>query len=939
MGKRFFVTQGWRGLFAGGLFAALLGGVSCEQPNSRTPTKLPNGPVVAEENGEMNNPVTAIQDDKGKLRVVKQTSSAPPSYILQGNRGSERLVIAPGLNSSSAVADVYVDGALWGSYLGSGSWQWPEAAVVEAEDFPADEPALAFTSGAMTAVDEEERNIIDFTSSYRIEINTRLPDSSAPPYIYTYIVNPYPAEEPAEGTTSQGTIKARLTGDFTRVFPGSTYGAAAGAGWIAKEVQALDETGAIVGSTLWDGGLLDGRFFTMLLMGDAEAEMGPVKYRVVFQKTGAAPHYSYPPVPLTTFNQAGSHTIYPDEVRCDATAAATQDVWLVNGADYEVPQDGTITGIVLETAAANSAPVFAGVWRNARVGARAAKIYETPVEAAAGNTTLPVEWQVKKGDKIGIMLKGQTAPFVFINPHVNGMALVIDAADNCSAASTFSAVSIGYTFVAQDSARQFHELPLTFAAIPVGGPEKYRGASAETILRTIGGAASPFPANGCYMLMEDVKLGSSEWTPIGGGGRFSGTFFGQGYTVSNVKLKMISTGTGSLAGFFGWTGGGEEEPVIIQDLNLVINTAAPLELAGSSAAYVGLAAARAVNTHFINVHTRSDSPSRPLKIQGDLPRAAYTAGVCAYSNGANLIENTSNSVDFDISLQNEEAAGTLYAGGLAGRADKVDQRITGSYNDADINVVYTGTGGGKIFAGGIAGRIEQPSTVSGCYSTGKISACAPALSGDFWLGGIAGEAHTDNIAIMECYAAGSIVWQGGGAIYAGGIAGYRPVTNTKVARNAALLPAFSGDAAAAELYRIARGANNQGENAAYGGMLRGTAGLFAESGANGANATLAGVSAQAAYSALDWKFASAGSGAGGEEARWVLLSGAAYPFPLLSWQARHLGESADASGRPYSWWEAALPAIKETWAQDAAFAPGEAQSCIIPHTFPEDAPL
>ena len=63
-------------------------------------------------------------------------------------------------------------------------------------------------------------------------------------------------------------------------------------------------------------------------------------------------------------------------------------------------------------------------------------------------------------------------------------------------------------------------------------------------------------------LTDDIDLGGEEWTPIGGGGtgqQFWGTFDGDGYTISNLKISRGLSYTAENKGIalFGATQGGE----------------------------------------------------------------------------------------------------------------------------------------------------------------------------------------------------------------------------------------------------------------------------------------------------------------------------------------------------------------------------------------------
>lgn len=56
--------------------------------------------------------------------------------------------------------------------------------------------------------------------------------------------------------------------------------------------------------------------------------------------------------------------------------------------------------------------------------------------------------------------------------------------------------------------------------------------------------------NCTFVLANDIDLSTVDnWTPIGDGYAFGGTFDGNGYTISNLKINTTNNPTG----LFGWT--------------------------------------------------------------------------------------------------------------------------------------------------------------------------------------------------------------------------------------------------------------------------------------------------------------------------------------------------------------------------------------------------
>ncbi|MDR0551037.1 MAG: hypothetical protein LBG72_03345 [Spirochaetaceae bacterium] len=743
--------------------AAFLMFESCASPTNKNSN--PAGPVETEEDEstELDNPDSALYDDKNsKLKDIIPIKLYPPIYSMTGNAGAVTLFIQPKMKSKTASAVVTVDNNWWGTWNEEAGWEWPtEEAVDQPEEPVAEDPPAADENAP--------RNTIPFNTNLTVIITT---NGKTNPIgkVYTYNVTRPDAPEPPAGTV-QGVISGRITGNFSVIFPGSNYAKsiddsvnrAGKDGWTAKVVQALDAGGNVIGSTEFADGSFSGRYWTLPVIGTSEIDKTTLKFRVVFQKPGAAPHYSYPAVPLTRFagteeetaaDKPYEHTIFPLEAMYTnandtVNSGNYAGKWLVNGVDYEVPQNGKITQVILEAAAAGE--VHIGLWRNVLSGQVAVLVTESTVNASVGRNTYTVDWTAQAGDKIGVMSAG--TGFVRVNEIANGMAFVCkdkELSESAIDKVKFGAVGVGYV-LKPDASKQFEELPVELAVIPVGG--RYSSnANAEYILRNIG-EISAYPLIGSYMLFEDVALSQGNWYPIGRNNKnssFIGRFYGNGHTISNIVFENKNPVSYDMIGFFGWVGAiANNDPVkagvyggpIIRDLNLVINTAAPFTFntALNTEVWVGGLAGtiQSAPVEITNVHIRGDVPGRPWHIKIPITNRDYS----------------------------------FYCGGLIGRiyfttTETFPHQVTGCSNSLDIYAAYER---GQGFIGGILGCIRDTTcaVINGCYNDGAITAHQINRNVYDYIGGIVGKNNSTGANIFNSYSTGKTTLIKGASVAAG----------------------------------------------------------------------------------------------------------------------------------------------------------------------------
>ena len=200
-------------------------------------------------------------------------------------------------------------------------------------------------------------------------------------------------------------------------------------------------------------------------------------------------------------------------------------------------------------------------------------------------------------------------------------------------------------------------------------------------------------------LTKNIDLNGNEWTPIGqkNGNKFKGTFDGQGYTVTSLKIseKKAAAFDGYVA-FFGAT-----DSATIKNL-----TVAGSVTGNDAAGIVG----KGVNTTLENCHNKAT-----------ITATVKAAGIVA-SLDKGTLKNCTNSGAITTT-------GTNPAAGIVAWCNP-GATIVDCQNSGAVTV--TGSGDSSQ-AGGICGNLGNNSTVTNCSNSGKISASLA--------GGVAGRAR------------------------------------------------------------------------------------------------------------------------------------------------------------------------------------------------------
>ena len=232
-------------------------------------------------------------------------------------------------------------------------------------------------------------------------------------------------------------------------------------------------------------------------------------------------------------------------------------------------------------------------------------------------------------------------------------------------------------------------------------------------------------------LDADLDLTGVAWKPIGsvfdGDGNllhyFSGKFYGNGHTISNLDFSENYGKTEYPSfGFFSEVYGAEISGLTIQG---------KLNVSNSGYVYFGTVAGVAADSKISDCASNVSFTDTDKYING-------TVALCGYAINS-TIEYCQNKGDFSIT----QDVTSFQMGGIVGLA----QNSTVQYcaNTGDLTSWTPCTGG-------IVGQLIQNSKVINCYSTGKI---VPLGKGTTDFGGIAGTVGTGT-EIRHCYFAGEV---------------------------------------------------------------------------------------------------------------------------------------------------------------------------------------
>ena len=238
-------------------------------------------------------------------------------------------------------------------------------------------------------------------------------------------------------------------------------------------------------------------------------------------------------------------------------------------------------------------------------------------------------------------------------------------------------------------------------------------------------------ADAVVSLDADLDLTGIAWTPIGSvfaaDGTllhyFSGKFYGNGHTISNLDFSENYGKTEYPSfGFFSEVYGAEISGLTIQG---------KLDVSNSGYVYFGTVAGVAAGSKITDCVSDVSFTDTDKYING-------TAALCGYAIKS-TIEYCQNKGDFSITKD----VSSLQMGGIVGLAQNSTVQYCANTGDMTSWTPCTG---------GIVGQLYRASKIINCYSTGKM---VPLGIGNTDFGGIAGIVGAGT-EIRHCYFAGEI---------------------------------------------------------------------------------------------------------------------------------------------------------------------------------------
>ncbi len=199
-----------------------------------------------------------------------------------------------------------------------------------------------------------------------------------------------------------------------------------------------------------------------------------------------------------------------------------------------------------------------------------------------------------------------------------------------------------------------------------------------------------------FVLETDVDLSSlgTSWSGIGDAAhKFTGTFNGNGHTISNLTM---TTGTQGY-GLFGIVSGATIKNIALDNAHIINSTS-------SGDSHVGGIVGQAIDSTITNCSVTNST------VQG----YSDVALICGHAGGSTNISN--------CYAQGTVKSTHADAGGITGELGDGSHRTTGTisncYTNCTVTIDGTGTAG---YAGGIAGKNTGIGSITNCTAVGTVS--------------------------------------------------------------------------------------------------------------------------------------------------------------------------------------------------------------------------
>jgi len=283
-------------------------------------------------------------------------------------------------------------------------------------------------------------------------------------------------------------------------------------------------------------------------------------------------------------------------------------------------------------------------------------------------------------------------------------------------------------------------------------------------LNAVGADASYWSQH--FRLAADINMSvfvGTEYNVIGNrAAPFTGTFDGNGYTITN--LTYVTTSAIHYVGLFGYTDNADIKNVALENVNISTGGGCAGGLVGyqTSGTIVDCHSSGTVTSSATYVYYLPFPCAGGLvgfQSSGAVAACYSTASVCcfAHSFGGGLV-----GLQDGGTIANCYSAGSVHStsypsslvlgfGGLVGQSNGI---ITDCYSTASVSASHsatTVTDTTAFAAGGLVGDLIY-GTIMNCYCTGSVSS---ASYGHSWAGGLVG-ILSDGTIVMNCHSTGSV---------------------------------------------------------------------------------------------------------------------------------------------------------------------------------------
>lgn len=252
-------------------------------------------------------------------------------------------------------------------------------------------------------------------------------------------------------------------------------------------------------------------------------------------------------------------------------------------------------------------------------------------------------------------------------------------------------------------------------------PPGFIGVSQDGIgdLITLDEIGITHPLSGSYILVSNINWNNAAFTPIGGAsGIFSGTFIGNGFSISNVNITTNQGYVGLFARNSGTISG-----VSLIGLTLNVSTAIDTFAGGIAGENTGTITQSYV-TGTLTVASVIASTVNPAF------NYVYAGGI-AGTNSGEIIDshanvNVSASISVNVQGGNKQSNAISFAGGLVGRNTAVDG-VVNTYANGTVSSSATATANGNstgnatAYAGGLVGHSTVTGGVKYSFATGNVT--------------------------------------------------------------------------------------------------------------------------------------------------------------------------------------------------------------------------